>query len=115
MRIKLPFPPTVNTIWVNKPNGRYMSTKGKAYRANAMGEILDQHGIFKPLTGRLTATVELIPPDKRKRDIDNYCKALFDSLAHANVFMDDSQIKELHIYMLEPSKPGGCTVILEEL
>lgn len=98
-----------------KSGRRYLSAKGKAYRQEVYALTLEQHGIFKPFTGPVKASVELLPPDKRKRDIDNYNKALFDSLAHANVFMDDSQIKELHIFMREPGETKGCTVILEEL
>lgn len=116
MRLELPFPPSINSMFPSGKQGRrYLSKRGKAYRQEVYALTLEQHGIFKPLTGPVKASVELLPPDKRKRDIDNYNKALFDSLAHANVFMDDDQIKELHIFMREPGETKGCTVILEEL
>lgn len=118
IRLKLPFPPTVNTMWPPKNGGgRRLSNAGREYRQIVYGESLAQLGIFKPLTGFLKASVELFPPDKRKRDIDNYHKAIFDSLAHANCFMDDSQIKELFTVMREPvaKELAGCVVILEEL
>ncbi|WP_159137369.1 RusA family crossover junction endodeoxyribonuclease, partial [Citrobacter braakii] len=35
------------------------------------------------------------PPDARRRDIDNYNKALFDALTHAGIWEDDSQIKRM--------------------
>jgi len=42
---------------------------------------------------RLTLVVSLFPPDRRKRDLDNFCgKALQDALQHSGIFEDDSQI-----------------------
>ena len=36
-------------------------------------------------------------PDKRRRDLDNLLKATLDSLTHAGVWSDDSQIDALSI------------------
>ena len=41
---------------------------------------------------RLRVQVECFPPDKRRRDLDNLGKSLMDSLQHAKVYADDSQI-----------------------
>lgn len=49
-------------------------------------------------------------PDKRKRDLDNCAKIVLDSLKYANVFLDDDQIMELHMYKLEKVKGGKCEV-----
>jgi Holliday junction resolvase RusA-like endonuclease len=35
------------------------------------------------------------PPDARRRDIDNYNKALFDALTHAGIWEDDSQVQRM--------------------
>jgi len=46
------------------------------------------------LKGSLEVKVVLCPPDRRRRDEDNFAgKALFDALTHAGVWEDDSQIK----------------------
>ena len=112
----MPFPPSVNKMFPTGKNGRrFLSERGKAYRQEVYALTLEQHGIFKPFTGPLKATVELVPPDRRKRDIDNFNKALFDSLKHANVYMDDSQIKQLHLFMREKGDEPSCTIILEEI
>jgi crossover junction endodeoxyribonuclease RusA len=37
----------------------------------------------------------LYPPDARRRDIDNYNKALFDALTHAGIWEDDSQVQRM--------------------
>ena len=48
-------------------------------------------------TVNFEATVLLYPPQKRNRDLDNYQKALFDSLTHAGVWVDDRQIKRFTV------------------
>ena len=54
------------------------------------------------------AAVEIIlyPPDARRRDIDNYNKALFDALTHAGIWEDDSQVKRMLVEWA-PQVPGG--------
>jgi Holliday junction resolvase RusA-like endonuclease len=42
--------------------------------------------------------VEVYVPDRRKRDLDNLHKGILDSLTHAGVWGDDSQIDDLRIY-----------------
>ncbi|MFK8827299.1 RusA family crossover junction endodeoxyribonuclease, partial [Citrobacter freundii] len=49
----------------------------------------------KPSTELAAVEIILYPPDARRRDIDNYNKALFDALTHAGVWEDDSQIKRM--------------------
>ena len=49
----------------------------------------------KPSTELAAVEITLYPPDARRRDIDNYNKALFDALTHAGVWEDDSQIKRM--------------------
>ncbi len=114
MRLELPWPPSSNTYYRTYQGRMLLSKRGRAYKTECHGLILEQHGIFKPFTGPISVTVELTPPDKRKRDLDNCFKGLFDSMANANVMMDDSQIKAIYATMLEPSKPGSCVVIVEE-
>jgi Holliday junction resolvase RusA-like endonuclease len=36
---------------------------------------------------------------------------MLDSLQHAQIYRDDSQIKELHFYMLEPYRNRGKMII----
>lgn len=52
---------------------------------------------MSPLDGRLSVTVLAIMPDRRRRDLDNILKALFDALTHAGVWLDDEQIDEITI------------------
>ena len=61
---------------------------------------------------KVAITIAAFPPDRRRRDLDNILKCLFDSLQHAGVFEDDSQIKQINAEMMLPQKPGYVLVQL---
>lgn len=101
MKLMLPFPPSVNTYW-RAPNkgplaGRHLiSAKGRAYQSEACAAIIEQlRRLPKPSSAPAAVEIVLFPPDARRRDIDNYNKALFDALTHAGIWEDDSQIKRM--------------------
>ena len=94
MFLILPYPPSVNHYYVRtKWGGLCISAKGQSYRKETavLCRGLKSSSIDKPIH----MEVSIIPPDKRKRDIDNICKALLDSLQYAAVFNDDNQIQKL--------------------
>jgi crossover junction endodeoxyribonuclease RusA len=64
-------------------------------------------GAVTAQVGRLRVEIEVYPPDRRKRDIDNVCKATLDALAKAGVYQDDSQIDVLLITRMGIVS-GGC-------
>ncbi|WP_339026119.1 RusA family crossover junction endodeoxyribonuclease [Leclercia pneumoniae] len=112
MKLVLPFPPSVNTYW-RAPNkgplkGRHLiSAKGRAYQSAACSAIVDQlRRLPKPSTAPAAVEILLFPPDSRRRDIDNYNKALFDALTHAGVWEDDSQVKRMLVEW-GPQVAGG--------
>ena len=110
--LTLPYPPSTNTYWRNIGPGRtILSEKARAYRKAVKAAAI----VSKPLESRLKVTIELSPPDKRRRDLDNCCKGLFDSLQHAGVYLDDSQIDEFTIKRMPVVKGGRCEVLIEEL
>jgi crossover junction endodeoxyribonuclease RusA len=73
------------------------------------------HNVPKLGSARLEMQVTLYPKDRRKQDIDNRIKALWDALASAGVFDNDEQIDVLMIQRGEIRKDGGCLVMIEEL
>lgn len=114
LTLRLPFPPTVNTYWRFTRSGVLISASGRMFRANAIGAVIEQlKRMPKPMTGPVRITLELSPPDNRRRDLDNYLKAIFDSLTHAGVWKDDSQIKKMNIEWADVVK-GGCSKITIE-
>ena len=66
-------------------------------------------------TARLEMQVTLYPKDRRKQDIDNRIKALWDALADAGVFDNDEQIDTLMVQRGGIKKGGGCMVIIEKI
>jgi len=102
MNLTLPWPPSANTYWRHPTRGRLagrhlISEKGRDYRAAVIRQVREQLGKINPRTDLVAVTVEAFVPDRRKRDLGNLEKALMDSLTHAGVWVDDSQIDDLRI------------------
>ena len=96
-------PPSVNSLWINKPNGRYKSKRGKIFENLACGELKKQFRC-KPLANSLKVRIRLYFKDKRKRDIDNYI-----------IYEDDSQIEELNVKKLVGCGFDKVEIEVEEL
>lgn len=107
LRFTLPFPPSVNHTWMRgSGKGLYANRLVKDFHANAsvMIKSVIDGDLHQPLTQRLGVTVILHEKDKRRRDIDNYTKQLFDALTKNNVWLDDSQVDSLLITRGEINK-----------
>jgi len=105
----LPWPPSVNHYYRRVGPRVLISRDGRLYRQKvvALSRGLD----VERLEGRLELEIELHPPDRRRRDVDNSLKCLLDSLAHAGLYGDDSQIHMLTVTKREPMPPDGMTYI----
>ena len=104
----LDFPPSVNNYYVKTRRGVFISSKGQKFRASTAEKILGQlAGLSFPEDTRLLLEVIVYPPDKRKRDLDNYMKPLQDAITHAGLWDDDSQIDQLFIYRGAKASPNG--------
>lgn len=113
IEIHLPWPPTVNDYYgvrvVKRRQIPYIKAKGKKFREDVEAAIAEQIGYLQ-LDDPLLVEVELFPPDKRRRDLDNYMKALLDALTQAQVWLDDSQIDQLFIYRGQQVAHGAVVV-----
>lgn len=92
---KIPFrPPSVNTYWRRVRNRFYISEAGQKFKYNVRVYMMTQ----KKKLSKEKLEVDLILnfKDKTVRDIDNFCKGIFDSLTGI-LWKDDSQIIKLHI------------------
>ena len=114
MRLTLPFPPSVNTYWRSNRGRVHISNAGRAYRAAVIGAVIEQ----RPGAGfggaRLSVVVEVFPPDKRRRDLDNVLKATLDALEHAGVYDDDGQIDRLVVERGHRLPPDGLVIVTVE-
>jgi crossover junction endodeoxyribonuclease RusA len=91
-----------------------ISKAGKEFKAQVSDYVVE-YRVPKLGNARLEMQVILYPRDKRKQDIDNRIKALWDALGDAGVFDDDEQIDILMVSRGAIKKGGGCMVIIEEI
>jgi len=106
----LPWPPSVNHEWTMAHGRTILTQTGRQYRARVNAYVMGQRheGLLPlaPLDFPLAVRIDLWPPDRRRRDADNYAKAAFDALTHAGVWLDDSLVKDVRSVMHGPEKGG---------
>ncbi len=112
--LSLPLPPSVNHYWGSLGTRRFVSKAGKEFKLRVQKYVME-YRVPKLGTARLQMTVTLHPRDKRKQDIDNRIKALWDALADAGVFDNDEQIDVLMVQRGAIVKGGACRVEIEVL
>ncbi len=108
IELELPFPPSVNHYYRRVGQRTLISREGRRFRKRICAS-LAASGVHR-LRGPLRIEIEIYPPDRRRRDIDNVQKALLDGLQHGGLYEDDSQIVKLEIEKLG-CVPGGRTLV----
>ncbi len=111
LELDLPYPPSVNHYWRHVGPRVLISREGRAYRTT-VGAILALRRA-RPLDGRLAVEIDIYPPDRRRRDIDNLQKALLDALAHGGAYHDDSQIDRLLLIRRHVVAGGKIHLLIE--
>ena len=119
--IALPFPPSVNNYYGVTCNGKiphkYIKERGRLYREEVI-KIIREKGLELHANVPLHVELVLTPPDNRIHDIDNVLKCLFDSLSHANFWVDDKYVRSLSVSYVEKEhyeKPGSVLVHIRAL
>ena len=113
IELYLPFPPSNNNYYTHTRRGIFISKKGRDFRqatAEAVNEQLCGSAPDLPLiTSPMLIETVYFPPDRRKRDIANYSKALHDALTLAGLWEDDSLIDQNFEYrgQLCPDRSGS--------
>ena len=103
----LPWPPTVNHYWLSgKGTHKYVSDAGNAFREDVIA-IANKHEEIEMIHGEVVVALIAYPPDRRKRDIDNIKKAIYDGLTHAGVYKDDCKISVCFDVMDRVRVPDG--------
>lgn len=112
IELELPYPPSANHYYRHVGPRTLISREGRRYRER-VGAILASAGV-RPLSGPISIRVEVYPPDRRRRDLDNLQKSLWDALQHGGAYADDSQIVRLEVTRCAPVAGGAVIVRVEE-
>ena len=114
--LNLPLPPTVNHYIKSSGYRRYLSKEAIEFKKQ-VADYVSEYKIPKLGDARLEMHITIYFANKRRQDLDNRVKSLWDSLGSsgAGVFNDDSQIDILFLQRGEIKKGGGCLVMIEIL
>lgn len=102
--LSLPYPPSLNHYYRRVGPRTLISREGRAYRESILAAVAKAS--CPTLHPPLRISLDVWPPDRRRRDLDNVLKALLDALEHSGLYADDSQIESLHV-MRRQMRPGG--------
>jgi crossover junction endodeoxyribonuclease RusA len=111
IELNLPFPPSVNQIWRSYKGRTVLSKKAREFRQQ-VSMIASNIPCIKK--GGVRVDINIHPPDRRKRDLDNLLKSLLDSL-NGKAYGDDSQVDEIHIYRKEKVKGGMADIRIQNI
>jgi crossover junction endodeoxyribonuclease RusA len=90
-------PPSLNVMYRKSKYGAiYKTLKARQYIDLVHQTIKEQNENIEILNCNVKVTIIMYQNDKRKRDIDNILKVLLDAMNNI-IYVDDSQITELHI------------------
>jgi len=110
----IPFPPSVNTYWGFRGSRRFLTSRATVFKQQVAAQFLRSG--YEPLgDARLQVEIELYPPDRRVRDIDNVVKSTLDAMCQAGIFDDDGQIDILHVTRQPVIKWGSAKIILTKI
>jgi crossover junction endodeoxyribonuclease RusA len=94
--VTLPWPPSANTYWRRNGSRYFINPKGVLFRELVVYKLAAYRNYFSD-HHRVSIEIKAYPPDRRRRDLDNLLKVTADSLQHAGIFKDDSQIDKILI------------------
>ncbi len=122
----LPWPPSINKYYGRARNHVYIKAEGRAFREEVVLDLQDafpemretEPGVRKTMflpDQELSVTLDMYPPDRKDRDLDNVEKAILDALQHAGVYANDCMIKRKVCHMHPkplPKKKGLGKVVV---
>ena len=94
--LTFPFPPSVNSLYDGGKNTkrRFTSERYARWIEDAGWHLLSQRDRNNRHTGPVEVVYTLCPPDKRRRDVFNYEKAISDLLVKHGILSDDVLIQK---------------------
>ena len=117
--LTLPWSPSVNHTWRQAGGRLILDRRVEAFRKKVVGRVnflrAKRSIPSRAIESDCMVMLEYMSPDKRRRDIDNGCKAVFDALTHAGVWKDDSQVKLMLSFFGEQVKGGAVKLLIQPL
>ena len=101
-------------MYINAHGRRFPNKKALDYKAHVADYVVE-YRVPKLGDVKLSLTIWVHPPDKRKRDNSNIIKIVEDSLQDAGVYDNDFNIDILLVQRGAITKGGKLLVMIEEL
>jgi crossover junction endodeoxyribonuclease RusA len=89
------------------------SPKYRQWCDDAATSILAQRRGFAVIPPPYVLRIDVRPPDRRRRDIDNLVKPVADALVRAGIIEDDSLVDVLSVWRDAPVKGGELRVTIQ--
>lgn len=111
VRLNLPFPPSVNAMYANGGNkrGRHKTPSYKSWEQEATLYVKDS---MRLELVSYSLMILLEAPDKRRRDLGNYEKAVSDFLVSQRIVKDDCYSKRI-VLEWGYNLPSPCVVMVQ--
>ena len=110
----LKYAPSLNSYYKHFRGRVTISQDGRDYTQHVK-EVFEAAGVNFG-DSKVRVTVDVYPPDRRRRDLDNLAKCLLDSVTKCSGWSDDSNINQLIFNRREMYKPGGkIELTIEEM
>ena len=113
--LTLPYPPTVNHLYSVVNGRKVLSAKGREYIRQVHDTVRNQLGACRFGAARISYTVNVYPPDNRRRDLSNLVKAVEDALTKAGLWDDDSQVDHMTWQRGPASKGGSLFMVVADM
>lgn len=111
-RVNLPWPPSVNNLYINAGRKRVRSPRYRKWQDEAGWALKAARP--PAFDGPVSVTIELCPPDNRRLDADNRNKPILDLLvSHGVIKDDDSRHVRSVTARFVKDRVHSCTVIVE--
>lgn len=95
IELSLPMPPSINRLWRVSGRRVHKSPEYAAWLLAAGWSAREQHR-GEPIRGPYTISVDVLRPDRRRRDLDNFAtKAISDCLVSIGFIRDDSECQKI--------------------
>lgn len=112
IKIRLPWPPSLNHMYTPTKRGQILKRAGRDYIELAVRlATLQRSGRY--IAGHSCVSITACPPDRRRRDLDNLLKMPIDCCVKAGAIEDDSQIQSLAIQWGPVSKQAYLLVEID--